>query len=349
MMKNVRIKIQTCAQLLALCALLSCAGGGEKVPPPAADAGDSLTVSGTASREFLETADSVRVSVMPFAAPFARNGGGPQQWETFPIGDDGRFAFRMPLLCPQLCMVGIAGKADGGVGSSALFFLTPGDSLSIAAEWQDGKLEATYAGITPEAVPLEDIGRAQEFFVEHINDFASLTDMPAQKEKCLAGLRALQKEREEMELPAVVDDYLRLQLNVSALSVLALAEGVGTDYFGFLGELDLGNRLCPSTFFFYPAMTNLIRNPAFGLPDIGETTATGWQASAERALGGYVPAGDGTIYALLTGVAYCNQLHQGKPFSPGQAEEIRTFFAPGTNGLSAVGAYLLEENGKTGE
>ena len=56
-MKNVRIKIQTCAQLLALCALLSCAGGGEKVPPPAADAGDSLTVSGTASREFLETED----------------------------------------------------------------------------------------------------------------------------------------------------------------------------------------------------------------------------------------------------------------------------------------------------
>ena len=66
-------------------------------------------------------------------------------------------------------------------------------------------------------------------------------------------------------------------------------------------------------------------------------------------MGGYVPAGDGTTYALLTAVAYCNQLHQGKPFSPGQEEEIRTFFAPETNGLSAVGAYLLEENGKTGE
>lgn len=348
-MKNVRIKIQTCAQLLALCALLSCAGGGEKVPPPAADAGDSLTVSGTVDAAFLEEADSVRVSVMPFAAPFARNGGGAKEWIAFPAGADGRFAFHTALLCPQLCMVGIGGTGDTPAGTASLFFLSPGDSLGIAAEWRDGKLATTYAGIAPEEASVEDIGRAQEFFVEHINDFASLTDMPAQKEKCLAGLRALQKEREEMRLPAVVDDYLRLQLNVSALSVLALAEGVGTDYFGFLGELDLGNRLCPSTFFFYPAMTNLIRNPAFGLPDIGETTATGWQASAERALGGYVPAGDGTIYALLTGVAYCNQLHQGKPFSPGQAEEIRTFFAPGTNGLSAVGAYLLEENGKTGE
>lgn len=342
-------KILTCAQLLALCGLLSCGGGGEKVPPAGAGPGDSLTVCGSVSRGFLETADSVRVSVMPFAAPFARNGGSAKEWVAFPVGTDGSFAFRTALLCPQLCMVGIGGTGDTPAGTAALFFLSPGDSLGITAEWQDGKLEATYAGITPEEASVEDIGRAQEFFVEHINDFASLTDMPAQEEKCLAGLRVLQKEREEMGLPAVVDDYLRLQLNVSALSVLALAEGVGTDYFGFLGELDLGNRLCPSTYFFYPAMTNLIRNPAFGLPDIGETTAPGWQAAAERALGSYIPIGDGTTYALLTGVAYCNQLHQGKPFSPGQEEEIRTFFAPGTNGLSAIGAYLLEENGKTGE
>ncbi|MGI6218441.1 MAG: hypothetical protein ACOYJE_01040 [Bacteroidaceae bacterium] len=337
-------KIQTCAQLLALCGLLSCGGGGAEVPPAGAGAGDSLTVCGSVSRGFVEAADSARVALMPFADPFARSGGGAKEWVTFPIGADGRFSCRMALPCPQLCLVGIGGMGDASAGAVALFFLSPGDSLRVEAEWRGGKLEAAYAGAVPEEASVEDIGRAQEFFVKHINDFASLTDMPAQREECLAGLRALQEEREAMELPAVVDDYLRLQLNVSALSVLALAGGVDSTYFAFLREFDLGNRLCPSTYFYYPAMTNLIRNAAFGLPDIGGMPPEEWMARAKRALGAYIPAERDAAYALLTAVVYCNQLHAGKPFSPKQREAIRAFFAPGRHGLGNVAARLLAES-----
>lgn len=331
-------------QLWTLCGLLSCAGGGEKVLRPAASAGDSLTVCGTVSRSFLETADSARVAVMPFAAPFARNGGSAKQWNSFPIKEDGHFAFRTALLCPQLGMVSIGGMGEVPAGTGALFFLSPGDSLGVTAEWRDGKLDAAYTGVTPEEASVEELGRAQDFFTKHINDFASLTDMPAQREECLAGLRALQKEREEMGLPAVVDDYLRLQLNVSALSVLALAEGVDSTYFGFLREFDLGNKLCSSTYFFYPAMTNLIRNTAFGLPDIGEMPPEEWRTLAEHALGAYIPVECRTTYALLVAVAYYNQLHAGKPFSPKQKEEIRDFFAAGANGLGNVADFLLAES-----
>lgn len=337
-------KILTCAPLLALCGLLSCGGGGAEVPPTGAGSGDSLTVCGSVGRGFVEAADSVRVQLYSLATPFAREGGGAAQRELFPVGGDGRFVFRAELLCPQLCLVSIGGRGDAPAGTGAVFFLSPGDSLRIEAEWHGEEWTMAYAGAEP-VCPVGDFGRAQDFFVRHVNDFASLTDMPAQREECLAGLRALQEEREAMGLSPAADDYLRLQLDVSALSVLALAGGVDSAYFSFLREFDLGHDFCPSTYFYYPAMTNLIRNAAFGLPDIGEMPPEEWMARAKRALGAYIPAERDAAYALLTAVAYCNQLHRSKPFSPRQEEAVRAFFAPGRHGLGNVAALLLAESG----
>ena len=118
-------KILTCAQLLALCGLFSCGGGGAEVPPAGAGAGDSLTVCGSVGRGFVEAADSARVQLYCSAAPFAREGGGAAQRELFPVGEDGRFAFRAALPCPQLCLVSIGGRGDAPAGTGAVFFFRP--------------------------------------------------------------------------------------------------------------------------------------------------------------------------------------------------------------------------------
>lgn len=341
-------KILSLAQTLILCSLLSCSGEKQSAPAEVSSATDSLTVSGVVSKEYLQKADSAMVQCYLTAAPFGKDGGAGAQRSLFGIGENGSFAFRVPTLCPQLCIIGIGGKSNAPAGTGDLFFLHPADSLGISVQWQDGKLTASYSGAEPLA-SVEDFGRAQAFFIEHINDFAGYTDMPAQQEKCLAELAALQEKRKELQLSAPIDDYLRLQLNVSALSVLALAQGVSPDDFDFLRDFDLGHDFCPSTYFFYPAMTNLIRNKAFGLPDIAESSATEWMAKAKGALGKYIPAECETLYTLLTGVAYYNQLHAGKKFSAKQTEEIRNFFSPDRQHMSLIASFLLEENEKIKE
>lgn len=273
---------------------------------------DSLYIQGEASEALLQAADSLELTVYPLAAPLeaAQSRKQGDYRFSFPVSREGRFAEAVPQDCPTLCVVSFGDRNDSALSATGIFFLRPGDTLQIQAQYDDGRLRAQYLGAKP-CMPSADLGRAQDFFFRHINSFSGYS-LPSERDQLLQRLDSLHRERIRLRLTVEADIFLQLQLNTSALACLAAARDVPDGYFSFLKYMDLGNPLVYSTHNYLPAFRNLLLNPYFSLPRPEGRKPEKWQQRAQKVLSPFIQTRDPAFYPRLYRIA-CLEESPGGP------------------------------------
>lgn len=295
-------------KLLSLLSLLlplltACTGGNRPTDSACNEQPDSLVVMGQVDAAYLPKADSAAVFLRPLAVPpdVAQSGRQDDYFFALPMDSAGHFSGSVPLYGPSLCLLHFGTPADTTSGAAALFFFHPGDTLTATVRYDGTHLLPTYHGATPYA-PLSEFLRAEAYFRDNY-PLLSAYSLPDERNRCLLTLDSLHRARIRLRLAMGVDVFLQLQLNVAALNTLATAPHTPPHYFDFLRYMDLGNPLCYSTRFFYPAFRRLLENEAFPLPDARTTPPARWEKRARVLLSPYIEPQDSAFYSHLRRIA----------------------------------------------